>query len=80
MVTGLSFLDHQVTSNESVLAPEASTLAEHLKAAGYRTACFTATPNNSRSLGTDQGYDEFFELWSVRISGECWETFMVSSR
>jgi arylsulfatase A-like enzyme len=64
MVTGLSFLNHGVTEDDSVLDQSAMTLAEYLQAAGYRTACFSATPNNSRSIGTDQGYDEFYELWT----------------
>ena len=64
MITGLSFLDHQVTEDDSVLSDEAITLAEHLQDAGYTTACFTANPNNSRAIGDDQGYDEFFELWT----------------
>jgi arylsulfatase len=64
IVTGLSFLNHGVTEKESVLAQSAKTLAEYLRDAGYRTACFTATPNNSRSIGTEQGYDEFYELWT----------------
>jgi arylsulfatase A-like enzyme len=46
-----------------VLADEATTLAEALLGAGYRTACFTATPNNSRSIGTEQGYEDFYEVW-----------------
>ncbi len=64
MVTGLSFLNHEVTEEDSVLAQSAKTLAESLQEAGYLTACFTATPNNSRSIGTEQGYDEFHELWT----------------
>jgi arylsulfatase len=64
MVTGLSFLNHGVTEEESVLGQSATTLAEYLRDVGYRTACFTATPNNSRSIGTEQGYDEFYELWT----------------
>ena len=64
MVTGLSFLNHGVIEEESVLGQSATTLAEYLRDAGYRTACFTATPNNSRSIGTEQGYDEFHELWT----------------
>jgi len=64
MVTGLSFLNHGVTEEDSVLAESATTLAEYLRDAGYRTACFTATPNNSQSIGSEQGYDEFHELWT----------------
>ncbi len=64
MITGLSYLDHQVTEDDSTLPDEAKTLAEYLREAGYATACFSANPNNSRAIGDDQGYDEFFELWT----------------
>ena len=63
MITGLSFLDHGVVSRRDVLSPVAVTMAEYLRAAGYRTAAFTTTPNNSAAKGYDQGYDEFFEMW-----------------
>ena len=64
MITGLSYLDHQVTEDDSTLPDEVKTLAEYLREAGYATACFSANPNNSRAIGDDQGYDEFFELWT----------------
>lgn len=64
MITGLSFLNHLVTEDDSTLGGAATTLAEVLSDAGYRTACFSATPNNSRAIGDDQGYQEFFELWN----------------
>ena len=64
MITGLSYLDHQVTEDDSILPDEARTLAEYLRDAGYATVCFSANPNNSRAIGVDQGYDEFFELWT----------------
>jgi arylsulfatase len=63
MITGLSFFDHGVTFRDSTLGEPATTLAEYLRDAGYRTACFSATPNNTAAKGFDQGYDEFFELW-----------------
>ena len=63
MITGLSFFDHGVMTRDASLSDQATTLAEHLRAAGYRTACFSATPNNTAAKGFDQGYDEFFELW-----------------
>ena len=63
MITGLSFFDHGVTTREAILSEHATTLAEHLRDAGYRTACFSATPNNTAAKGFDQGYDEFIELW-----------------
>jgi arylsulfatase len=64
MITGLSFLNHQVIGSDSTLSEAATTIAEHLVDAGYRTACFSASPNNSRVNGDDQGYEEFFELWN----------------
>ena len=64
MITGLSYLNHQVAEDDSTLPDEAKTLAEYLREAGYATACFSANPNNSRAIGDDQGYDEFFELWT----------------
>jgi arylsulfatase A-like enzyme len=80
MVTGLSFINHQVITKELMLADEATTLAEHLKGADYRTACFSATPNNSRSLATDQGYDEFFELWTETSKEESIDPHVLSAR
>jgi arylsulfatase A-like enzyme len=64
MITGLSYLNHQVLDDDSTLSDEATTLAEYLREAGYATACFSANPNNSRAIGDDQGYDGFFELWT----------------
>ncbi len=64
MITGLSFVDHLVTRREDVLSQDAVTLAESLKAAGYHTVAFSATPNNSRAKGFDQGYDVFREIWT----------------
>jgi len=64
IITGMSFLDHQVVAHEDVLSQDAVTLAEVLHDAGYRTACFSATPNNSRSKGFDQGYEVFREVWT----------------
>jgi arylsulfatase A-like enzyme len=36
---------------------EATTLAEHLRGAGYQTASFTANPNAGRIIGIDRGID-----------------------
>lgn len=80
MVTGLSFINHQVITKGSMLADEATTLAEYLNGAGYRTACITATPNNSRSLATDQGYEEFFELWTELSKEESIDPHVLSAR
>jgi len=64
MITGLSYLDHGVIDHSDVLSPDAVTLAEILRQHGYRTACFTSTPNNSRAKGFDQGYEVFREMWT----------------
>jgi arylsulfatase A-like enzyme len=78
MVTGLSFLDHQVVRRGDRLSAEVTTLAEYLKTAGYRTACISATPNNSRSLGTHQGYDDFIETWHIVPRGESIDAALLS--
>ena len=70
MITGLSFLDHGVIKHEDVLHTEAVTLAETLHEAGYQTAAFTQTPNNSSSKGFDQGYEVFREMWTEGERGE----------
>jgi arylsulfatase A-like enzyme len=79
MVTGLSFINHQVSTDDSMLADEATTLAEHLKGAGYRTACFSATPNNSTIFGLEQGYDEFHQLWTEYSQDESMDPHLLSS-
>ncbi len=63
MITGTSFLEHGVVARGQSLSPDATTLAEHLDRLGYENGCFSATPNNSRSLGFDQGYATFWEAW-----------------
>lgn len=63
MATGLSFLEHGVVSRGQSLSNKAMTLAELLLEAGYRTAAFSATPNNSIKLGMEQGYQTFEEAW-----------------
>jgi len=78
MVTGLSYLDHQVTQHKHSLAEGATTLAEYLKSEGYRTACFSATPNNSRALNTDQGYDRFVEAWKIVPQKDSIDPFLLS--
>jgi len=78
MVTGLSFLDHQVTHHGHKLPDQATTLAEYLKFRGYKTAGFSATPNNSRALGTDQGYDPFVETWKVMPRSKSSYPFILS--
>jgi len=63
MLTGRCFLHHGVVQPGHALSPQATTLAETLAAHGYQTVALTATPNNSRSLRLDQGYELFVEMW-----------------
>jgi choline-sulfatase len=64
MITGASFLDHKVVGTHHKLNEGMTTLAEYLQAAGYATLGFSSTPNNSRTKGFDQGFDEFYEAWT----------------
>lgn len=63
IATGTSWLRHGVNYHEDRLAAGAVTLAEVLRDLGYHTAGFSATPNNSRAKGFDQGFELFFESW-----------------
>ena len=63
MFTGLSWGAHGVVEGRDRLPEGEETLAESLRAAGYRTIGMTATPNNSERLGMAQGFDEFEQLW-----------------
>jgi len=63
MTTGLSFLDHGIVQHHQRLSGASTTLAEVLSEAGYQTAGFSATPNNSRDLGVAQGFEVFKEAW-----------------
>jgi len=67
MITGLSFFDHGVVAKGDTLSDDATTLAESLRTAGYRTVCFSSTPNNSQSRNFHQGYDEFHEVWRTKV-------------
>lgn len=64
MLTGTSFLAHGVVEHGDRLADEVVTLAETLRDRGYETAAFSSSPNNSRALGFDQGFETFVETWT----------------
>lgn len=66
MFTGLGWESHQVVGDKDRLPDGEVTLAEALQEAGYRTIGITATPNNSRRNGMEQGFDEFVRLWEGR--------------
>lgn len=48
--------------NHRRLAPDVTTLAEHLRAAGYRTLGATANPNLHAVFGFEQGFDAYVQL------------------
>jgi len=75
LFTGLYPRSHGVVNplgqvdGKGVLAAERVTLAEHLRASGYRTAGFTANVNVAARFGFDQGFDNY-ELLSRKRAGE----------
>ena len=60
LFTGLYAASHGATEESPFLPPRHKTLAEHLKAAGYRTAAFSTNPWVSPETGLGRGFDAFF--------------------
>ncbi len=60
LATGMFPATHGATAENSFLSPRYTTLAEHLKAAGYRTAAFCTNPWISPETGFGRGFDAFF--------------------
>ena len=69
LFTGLTPLRHGATDVESRLPDEVSTVAERLRARGYRTGYITANGNTTAAFGFDQGFD-FFRWLYGRNEGE----------
>jgi len=61
--TGLYLHDHKTTAENWNLAPEFTTLAEVLLAAGYDTAGFSCNPWLGKGTGLTQGFRTFLDLW-----------------
>jgi arylsulfatase A-like enzyme len=59
LLTGLYPGFHGADREDRALAPEATTLAEALKAAGYRTAAVVANHLVGGRFGFDQGFDDW---------------------
>ncbi|MEK6555466.1 MAG: sulfatase [Bdellovibrionota bacterium] len=59
MLTGIYPWNLGVFSPEDTLKPKATTLAELLKGAGYKTAAFTGGLYVSQKYGFNQGFDSF---------------------
>ncbi len=81
MITGASFIEHGVVGTSHKLGEGMTTLAEYLHAAGYATLGFSSTPNNSKTKGFDQGFDEFYEAWTfVEDRKNSRDAFQLSRR
>jgi len=65
LLSGLFFVQHGLIHDGLVLADEVVTLAEALRGAGYLTLGYTGNPNSSRMTGSDQGFDELYEIWKT---------------
>jgi arylsulfatase A-like enzyme len=60
LFTGLYAASHGATEETPFLSPRHKTLAQQLKAAGYRTAAFCTDPWVSPETGLGSGFDAFF--------------------
>lgn len=67
----LSFypVSHNVLSEASALPPQCSTLAEDMKAAGYKTAGFSSNPRLWGGFGFQQGFDCFYTGQNSLVCG-----------
>ncbi|MCP4570941.1 MAG: sulfatase [bacterium] len=67
VLTGLPWFEHNVVrgvwEEGDALTDSAVTMAEVFGAAGYHTLGVSQNPNFSVATGTDQGFDEFYEMW-----------------
>jgi arylsulfatase A-like enzyme len=62
--TSLWPLQHATNRRGDVLAPEAMTLAELLREAGYETVAFAKNQNVFPTFGFSQGFDNFNAIWA----------------
>lgn len=69
LFTGLLPSRHGAVRRDQRLRDEATTIAEHLRAAGYRTAAFVSNPNVLPVFGFGQGFDDVFDVDSVMRKG-----------
>ncbi|MBT5402025.1 MAG: sulfatase-like hydrolase/transferase, partial [Crocinitomicaceae bacterium] len=65
LFTGLLPHQHGATSQSRKLNNEATTLAEKLKADGYKTYQVTANVATTEIFGLDKGFDEVHKIWSL---------------
>ena len=62
LFTGLTPTVHGIHGREDRLSDKAVTLAETLRAEGYRTAAFMTNTSVGEAFGFGQGFDEFVKL------------------
>jgi len=63
MFTGKMPHEHGATSQTRGFRPDLPTLAEQLKAAGYKTTQCTANIATTNIFGLDRGFDEVHRIW-----------------
>lgn len=63
LFTGFFPSQHGATWETLKIQKTCKTLAEHLRAQGYRTVGFSANPWVGELTGLDRGFDQFVELW-----------------
>ena len=63
LFTGLMPHEHGADSQTRGLSPEVPTLAERMKARGFRTHQITANIATTEIFGLDRGFDEVFRVW-----------------
>jgi arylsulfatase A-like enzyme len=68
MLTGLYPSQHGLNRADRGVDPALPLLAERLRAAGWRTAAFSANPYLTRSFGFDRGFERFLDLSGVTVA------------
>jgi arylsulfatase A-like enzyme len=63
LLTGEYPAVHQATTETNALSEEATTLAEYLQAAGYKTRAYVSNPWIGSERGFGQGFDTYIETW-----------------
>ena len=70
LISGIPFVDVGVFLDRNRINDRIVTLAEYLADLGYRTIGLSANPNNGISRNSNQGFDEFIELWTREGRGQ----------
>lgn len=65
MFTGLNVHEHRADTHTRKLRSDIPTLAEKMKAKGYKTIQVTANPVTTDIFGLDRGFDEVHKVWKL---------------